>query len=231
MLAWLRRLIVSVRIGGASYALMLGIMVLSVVYDQAFEPVITFAFDAGRSITNWLHSLVSGTYWGQIAVNYLRERVNMTHVVLSIPAIVIATILVGIPLNWFLGGTRSALQRIAIALVSVPATVVLAVALFTFNALVPETYAALLRFADWIWQVCTSLSALSSRGDSIPGATKLMNIARQGFSGHHYVIMALCSVVASFLVNAAFAFATKPREALSPAQLAVAWKNNHNRRP
>ena len=227
MLAWLRRLIVSVGIGGASYALMLGIMALSVVYDQEFEPIITFAFDAGRSITNWLNSLVSGTYWGQIAVNHLRERVNMTHVILSIPAIVIATILVGIPLNWFLGGTRSALQRIAIALVSVPATVVLAVTLFTFNALVPETYAALLRFADWIWQA--SLSALSSRGDSIPGATKLVNIARQGFSGHHYVIMALCSVVASFLVNAAFAFATKPRETLNPAQLAVACKNNHDR--
>ena len=224
MLAWLRRLIVSVGIGGASYAFMLGIMVLSVVYDQEFEPIITFAFDAGRSITNWLDSLVSGTYWGQIAVNHLRERVNMTHVVLSIPAIVIATVLVGIPLNWLLGGTRSGLQRMAIALLSVPATVMLAVALFTFNALVPETYAALLRFADWIWQV--SLSALSSRGDSIPGATKLTNIARQGFSGHHYVIMALCSVVASFLVNALFAFATKPRGTLSPAQLAVASEND-----
>ena len=46
MLAWLRRLIVSVGIGGASYAFMLGIMVLSVVYDQEFEPIITFAFDA-----------------------------------------------------------------------------------------------------------------------------------------------------------------------------------------
>jgi hypothetical protein len=229
MLAWLRRLIVSVGIGGASYAFMLGIMVLSVVYDQEFEPIISFAFDAGRSITNWLDSLVSDTYWGQIAVNHLRERVNMTHVVLSVPAIVIATIIVGIPLNWLLGGTRSGLQRIAIALVSVPATVALAVALFTFNALVPETYAALLRFADWIWQV--SLSALSSRGESIPGAIKLTNIARQGFSGHHYVIMALCSVVASFLVNALFVFATKPRGTLSPAQLAVAWKNNHDRRP
>jgi hypothetical protein len=105
---------------------------------------------------------------------------------------------------------------------------VLAVALFTFNALVPETYAALLRFADWIWQV--SLSALSSEGESIPGATKLANIARQGFSGHHYVIMALCSVVASFLINAAFAFACKPHGTLSPAQLTVAWKNNHDRR-
>jgi hypothetical protein len=123
--------------------------------------------------------------------------------------VVVATILVGIPLNWLLGGTRSGLQRIAIALVSVPATVVLAVALFTFNALVPETYAALLRFADWIWQA--SLSALSSRGESIPGAIKLTNIARQGFSGHHYVIMALCSIVASFLVNALFAFATAPK--------------------
>src|SRR6478735_5575572 len=207
---------------------MLGFMVLSVIYDKEFEPVINFAFDTGRLITNWLDSLVSGTYWGQVAVNHLRERVNMTHVVLSIPAIVIAAIVIGIPLNWLLGGTRTALQRIAIAVVSVPATLILAVALFTFNALVPETYAALLRFADWIWQA--SLNALSSWGDTIPGAVKLTNIARQGFSGHHYVIMALCSVVASFLVNALFAFATKPSETLSTAQLAVAWKNN-DRRP
>jgi hypothetical protein len=210
VLAWLRRIIVSVGVGGASYAFMLGIMVLSVVYDQEFEPIITFAFDTGRLITNWLDSLVSGTYWGQVAVNHLRERVNMTHVVLSIPAIVIAAIVVGIPLNWLLGGTRTALQRIAIAVVSVPATLILAVALFTFNALVPEAYAVLLRFADWIWQV--SLNALSSCGDTIPGALKLTNVARQGFSGHHYVIMALCSMIAAFIVNALFAFATSPRE-------------------
>jgi hypothetical protein len=56
VLAWLRRLIVSVGIGGVSYALMLGIMVLSVVYDQELEPVITFAFDTGRLITNWLEA-------------------------------------------------------------------------------------------------------------------------------------------------------------------------------
>ena len=37
-----------------------------------------------------LDTLVSGSHWGQVAVNHLRERVNMTHVVLSIPAIVIA---------------------------------------------------------------------------------------------------------------------------------------------
>jgi hypothetical protein len=85
-----------------------------------------------------------------------------------------------------------------------------AVALFTFNALVPETYAALLRFADWVWQ--GTLNALSASGDTIPGARKLTNVARQGFSGHHYVIMALCSMVASFLVNAFFAFATRPKD-------------------
>jgi hypothetical protein len=220
VLAWLRRIIVSVGIGGVSYALMLGIMVLSVVYDREFEPVITFAFNTGRLITNWLDTLVSGTYWGQVAVNHLRERVNMTHVVLSIPAIIVAAIVVGIPLNWLLGGTRSGLQRIAIAVTSVPTTIVLAVALFTFNALVPETYAALLRFADGIWQA--SLNAVSSWGNTIPGAVKLTNIARQGFSGHHYVIMALCSIVASFLVNTLFAFATKPRDTLTPAQRSAA---------
>src|SRR5215467_8394982 len=225
MRAWFRPLVVSFGVGGVSYVLMLVMMILSVVYDRELEPVITFAFNIGRAITNWLDSLVSGTYWGQVAVNHLRERVNMTHVVLSLPAIVIAAIVVGIPLNWLLGGTRSGLQRIAIALVSVPATVVLAVALFTFNALVPETYAALLHFADWIWQA--SLNALSSRGDSIPGAIKLTNIARQGFSGHHYVIMAICSVIASFLVNALFAFVTKPREILKPAQLVTAGENRH----
>ena len=208
MLAWVRRLIVSVGIGGASFAIMLGIMILSILYDRELEPVITLAFNAGRDLIAALDAMVAGSRWGQVAVNHLRERVNMTHVVLSLPAIVIAAIVVGIPFNWLLGGTRSALQRIAIALVSVPATVVLAVALFTFNALVPESYAALLRFADWLWQA--SLNALSAAGDTIPGARKLANAARQGVSGHHYVIMALCSMVASFLVNAIFAFATRP---------------------
>jgi len=149
---------------------MLGFMVLSVIYDKEFEPVINFAFDTGRLITNWLDSLVAGTYWGKVAVNHLRERVNMTNVVLSVPAIIIAAIVVGIPLNWLLGGTRTAIQRIAMAVVSVPATIVLAIVLFTFNAFVPEAYAALLRFADAIWQV--SLNALSSWGDSVPGAIR-----------------------------------------------------------
>ncbi len=209
--AWLRRLIVSIGIGGSSYAIMLGIMVLSIVYDRELQPVITFAFDTGRRIVSVFDSLVSGSHWGQVAVNHLRERVNMTHVVLSIPAIVMAAIVVGIPFNWLLGGTRTAAQRIAIAVVSVPATVVLAVALFSFNALVPDAYAALLRFADWVWQA--SLNGLSAAGDSVPGARKLTNAARQGFSGHHYVIMALCSMVASFLINALFALASRSKSA------------------
>jgi hypothetical protein len=224
MLAWIRRIIVSVGIGGVSYALMLGVMVLSVVYDREFEPVIDLAFNTGRLITNWLDSLVSGTYWGQVGVNHLRERVNMTHVVLSIPAIIIATIVVGIPLNWLLGGTRSAVQRIGIAVASVPATLVLAVALFTFNAFVPETYAALLRFADWIWRA--SLSGLNSWRDTIPAAVKLTNVAKQGFSGHHYVIMALCSMIASFLVNTVVALASRSPPKLTPAQRAAASTNH-----
>src|SRR5688572_32492450 len=105
-LVWLRRLVVSIGIGATSYAIMLGIMVLSIVYDRELEPVITFAFDAGRSIVGAFDSLVSGSHWGQVAVNHLRERVNMTHVVLSIPAIIIVAIVVGIPFNWAPGGTR-----------------------------------------------------------------------------------------------------------------------------
>jgi hypothetical protein len=208
-LAWIRRLIVSVGIGTTSYALMLGIMVLSVVYDRELEPVITRAFDLGRDIVSAFDWLMSGSHWGQVAINHMRERVNMTHVVLSIPAIIVATIVVGIPFNRLLGGTRTALQRIAIALISIPATVVLAVVLFTFNALIPTVYAELLRFADWVWQA--SLNALSASGDHLPGARKLTNAARQGFSGHHYVIMALCSMLASFLVNAIFVSVSRPR--------------------
>ena len=209
LIAWLRRLVVSLGIGLTSYLIMLAIMVLSIVYDRELEPVVTLAFDTGRGILTGLDALSAGSHWGQVAVNHLRERVNMTHVVLSIPAIVIASVIVGIPLNRVLGGTRSALQRIAIALTSVPATVVLAIALFTFNALAPDSYAALLRFADWVWR--ESLDALSGFGDTIPAARKLTNAARQGFSGHHFVIMALCSMIASFLVNAIFALAFNPR--------------------
>ncbi len=208
-LAWLRRLAVSFGIGTTSYIIMLGIMVVSIVYDRETEPVITLAFDTGRSIVSAFDSLVSGSHWGQVAVNHLRERVNMTHVVLSIPAVLVASLIIGVPLNKWLGGTRTALQRIIIALTSVPATVVLAVVLFSFNALVPDAYAALLRFADWVWQM--SLNGLSASDDIVPGARKLTNAARQGFSGHHYVIMALCSMVASFLVNAIFALAANAR--------------------
>jgi hypothetical protein len=210
LLAWVRRIAVSIGIGGTSYAIMICIMVLSVVFDKELEPVITFAFDTGRGIITAFDSMVSGSHWGQVAVNHLRERVNMTHVVLSIPAIIIATLFIGIPLNKLLGGTRTALQRIIIALISIPSTVVLAVILFSFNALAPDAYASLLRFADWIWQA--SLNALSASGDWLPGARKLTNAARQGFSGHHYVIMALCSMLASFLVNALFALVSQPRE-------------------
>ena len=59
--AWLRRFVVSIGIGGASYAIMLGIMVLSIVYDRELEPVVTFAFDTGRSIIGAIDSLVSGS--------------------------------------------------------------------------------------------------------------------------------------------------------------------------
>jgi hypothetical protein len=207
--AWLRRIVVSIGIGGVSYLIMLGIMVLSIVYDRQFEPVVTFAFDVGRGILNSLDRVVSGSHWGQVAVNHLRERVNMTHVVLSFPAIIVAILIFGIPFNRLLGGTRTAMQRIAIALISIPSTVVLAVVLFSFNALWPEAYASLLRFADWVWR--ESLDALSAAGDTIPGARALTNAARQGFSGHHFVIMALCSMIASFLVNAIFALTMRPR--------------------
>jgi hypothetical protein len=82
------------------------------------------------------------------------------------------------PFNWFLGGTRTAVQRIAIAPLSVPATVVLAVALFSFNALLPHAYAALLRFADWVWHA--SLNVLSGSGDTIPECARKLTNAAQG---------------------------------------------------
>jgi len=74
-----------------------------------------------------------------------------------------------------------------------------------------------------VWQA--SLNALSATGDSIPGARKLTNVARQGFSGHHFVIMALCSVAASFLVNVVFALTFRPRrDDLGAAAGASHWR-------
>ena len=67
------------------------------------EPVVTLAFNVGHGLLAGIDGLVSGTHWGQVAANHLRERVNMTHVVLSLPAILFATFLVGIPLNHALG--------------------------------------------------------------------------------------------------------------------------------
>lgn len=117
----------------------------------------------------------------------------------------------GIPLNELLG-TRTAMQRIAIAVVSVPPTVMFAVALFTFNALLPET----IRNSQIRRRVLAGIIECACFfGDSALGARKLTNVVRQGFSGHHYVIMALCSALAAFLVNALFASAAKPLQKTS----------------
>ena len=79
LLAWLRRLAVSLGVGATSYAIMLGIMLASVLFDREAEPVITLVSNAGRSIVSGFDQVVSGSHWGQVAVNHLRERVNMTH--------------------------------------------------------------------------------------------------------------------------------------------------------
>ena len=63
MLAWVRRVIVSVGIGGASFAIMLGIMILSILYDRELEPVITLAFNAGRDLIAALDAMVAGSPW------------------------------------------------------------------------------------------------------------------------------------------------------------------------
>jgi hypothetical protein len=66
VLAWFRRIIVSLGVGGTSYVLMLAFMVASIAYDRELEPVVTFAFDTGRQITDLLDSWVSGNYWGRL---------------------------------------------------------------------------------------------------------------------------------------------------------------------
>ena len=63
---------------------------------------------------------------------------------------------------------------------------------------------------------CCASHALSKWGDSIPGTRKLTNLAREGFSGHHYVIMALCSSLAAFLVNGLFALGRTSKARQSP---------------
>ena len=63
-MAWLRRTIVSIGIGGASYAIMLALMLLSIMYDRTFEPIITLAFDTGRMVTNWLELSRCGNLLG-----------------------------------------------------------------------------------------------------------------------------------------------------------------------
>ena len=67
--AWLRRIVVSIGIGGMSYLIMLGIMVLSVVYDRELEPVVTYAFDTGRGLsarsTRWCREAI-GARWRSI---------------------------------------------------------------------------------------------------------------------------------------------------------------------
>src|SRR5215475_14482341 len=62
--AWLRRLVASVGVGATSYAIMIGIMLVSVLYDKETEPLITWVSHAGRSIVSGFDQAASGSHWG-----------------------------------------------------------------------------------------------------------------------------------------------------------------------
>ena len=110
-LAWLRRLPCLSALACTSYAIMLGIMVLSIVYDKELEPVITLAFDTGRSVLTGFDTLVSGSHWGQVACQPPpRAREHDSRRALDPGHIVIASLVVGIPLR---PGPRQLTQRIA----------------------------------------------------------------------------------------------------------------------
>jgi hypothetical protein len=63
--AWLRRFVVSIGIGGASYAIMLGIMVLSIIYDREPRTRRHLRLRYRAQHHRAIDSLVSGSHWAR----------------------------------------------------------------------------------------------------------------------------------------------------------------------
>ena len=210
MLAWFRRIVVSLGVGGTSYALMLAFMVASIAYDRELEPVVTFAFNTGRQITDLLKLMgirkLLGPGCGQPSSRTGEHD----------------------PCRAFNSGNRHGrhIGRHSFKsdfgwhpkLVPTPCHCDCEYTSYSYprrdvvhlQRACPGNVCSAVALRGSIWQA--SLNALSVWGDSIPGARKLTNVARQGFSGHHFVIMALCSAIAAFLVNALFASAGRSKE-------------------
>lgn len=210
ILLLLRRAVTSLVTGVVSLLIMVGLLVASMLFAHSVGPNIDIVSDWSNNIYDWLDSQVAGTYWPQLFVNHLHERVNMAHVLLSIPAMIISALIVGVPLNWLMGGIRSIRQRLAIALVTVPTSVVLGFVLFATNALSPSGYASILWAAGRVWRGFISFLHLF---DSFSVIRSVLSILEMGVGGHSLVMLAFCYVVAAFGINVlAGAIAPNPEE-------------------
>lgn len=204
-----RRLTVSAVIGVTSYLFVLAFLLVVAIYPSQMEPYVIAAKQLGDGIFATASSYARGNYYGQLAVNSIRQHVNMTHVVISIPAILLASIVVGIPLNYILGSARSAFQRIMMALLSVPASVLFVGALILVDLWSPGFYNEVLTVASHTWD--KTLEGLRALGNIFPIFKSFSNVATIGTNGHHYVIMAVCSALAALFVNMLFALFSKSR--------------------
>lgn len=203
-----RRITVSATVGAVSYGLVLAFLVLVALYPKELEPLVTGIKGLSDRIIAGLKEAAGTGYYGQLLVNGIRTHTNMAHVLVSIPAILIASVLVGMPLNAVLGSTRSNLQRLMIAICSVPASLVLVSCLVFVDLWSPGAYAAILDAATHTWDA--TLHGLRALGDTYPVFKSVSGVATIGANGHHYVIIAVCSSLAALVVNMLFALVKKP---------------------
>lgn len=194
----LRPVATSLVMGSIHLFIMIGLLVASVLFTYSVGPNIDIVNGWSNDIYDWIDDRVAGTYWPQLFVNHLHDRVNMVYVLLSIPAMIISALVVWVPLNWFMGGIRSIRQRLAIALVTVPTSVVISFVLFATNALSPPGYAFIRWAASRVWRGFITLLHLF---DGFSVIRTILSILEMGVGGHSIVMLAFCYIVAAFGIN------------------------------
>lgn len=175
----------------------------SVVWDEQFGPILRDLNEFNNAIKMGIDENTEGSYALEVFGNTIRSHINFAHVVISMVAIFISSLTIGMYANWAMGGTRTWFQRIEIAFYSVPISVVIATVMFAFSVWDPSTYRVMLSWAEWAWRGI--LYFLESMRETIPWMGKLLSLLYAQQGGHSFMFMAAASMLAMFIVNSIIA--------------------------
>lgn len=136
--------------------------------------------------TSW----IGQTHWGLVAINQLHQM-NGVHAMVQLIAVIAISFIAG----FLFPNARSWVGRFFVSIVGSILAVPFSIMFLILNLSFPETIGFVLKLASAIWQILIGII------DFIPGGAGVANFAETGINGHHYVVIAMGSLLIHWMLR------------------------------